>query len=284
MRHDEFEQHERAAGDIIHAIGRASDDIRVPPDFRAQVMAKAEPLTSPRPAHLHWRSMALTWDVSEAVEGCHGAGLCSRAGRCDPAVCHLVQSLYRGGFPRRRCTRRLSKKGYGKRISPAPLNSTRIPRITRPSRVTTCTSWYGPVLRATCSSPRSHRRKPPHHAASGYRWPLRRAAQVPGRHWSGRPLPPPSARPQAGGWPASPRFCVRNGLATNASCAGSDSRMVVAGTRSSTREQAGWCEVVRRPATRSASAGKAGVLTACFLSQTDGSTYGVSGTTAAHFR
>jgi hypothetical protein len=61
MRHDEFEQHERAAGDIIHAIGRASDDIRVPPDFRAQVMAKAEPLTSPRPAHLHWRSMALTW-------------------------------------------------------------------------------------------------------------------------------------------------------------------------------------------------------------------------------
>ena len=61
MRHDEFEQHERAAGDIIHAIGRASDDIRVPPDFRAQVMAKAEPLTSPRPAHLHWRSVALTW-------------------------------------------------------------------------------------------------------------------------------------------------------------------------------------------------------------------------------
>ena len=61
MRHDEFEQHERAAGDIIHAIGRASDDVRVPPDFRAQVMAKAEPLTSPRPAHLHWRSMALTW-------------------------------------------------------------------------------------------------------------------------------------------------------------------------------------------------------------------------------
>ena len=61
MRHDEFEQHERSAGDIIHAIGRASEDVRVPPDFRAQVMAKAEPLTSPRPAHLHWCSMALTW-------------------------------------------------------------------------------------------------------------------------------------------------------------------------------------------------------------------------------
>ena len=28
MRHDEFEQHERAARDVIHAIGRASDDIQ----------------------------------------------------------------------------------------------------------------------------------------------------------------------------------------------------------------------------------------------------------------
>ena len=61
MRHDEFEQHERAARDVIHAIGRASDDIQMPPHFAAQVMAKAKSLSSPRSVYSHWRSAALTW-------------------------------------------------------------------------------------------------------------------------------------------------------------------------------------------------------------------------------
>ena len=61
MRHDEFEQHERAARDVINADGRASDDIQVPPHFAAQVMAKAESLSSPRSVYSHWRSAALAW-------------------------------------------------------------------------------------------------------------------------------------------------------------------------------------------------------------------------------
>ena len=67
MRHDEFEQHEQAARDVIHAIGRASDDVRVPPHFAAQVMAKATSLASPRSVFFHWRSAALAWMSSRRL-------------------------------------------------------------------------------------------------------------------------------------------------------------------------------------------------------------------------
>lgn len=67
MRHDEFEQHEQAARDVIHAIGRASDDIRVPPHFAAQVMAKAKPSAPPRSVFSHWRSAALAWISSRRL-------------------------------------------------------------------------------------------------------------------------------------------------------------------------------------------------------------------------
>ena len=45
MRHDEFEQHEQSAQEIIQAIGGVSDDVRVSPHFAARVMAKAEAST-----------------------------------------------------------------------------------------------------------------------------------------------------------------------------------------------------------------------------------------------
>ena len=67
MRRDEFEQHEQAACDVTNAIGRASDDIRVPPHFAAQVMAKAASLSSPRPVYSHWRSAALAWTSSRRL-------------------------------------------------------------------------------------------------------------------------------------------------------------------------------------------------------------------------
>ena len=67
MRHDEFEQHEQAARDVINAIGRASDDIQVPSHFTAQVMAKAKSLSSPRSVYFHWRSAALAWMSSRRL-------------------------------------------------------------------------------------------------------------------------------------------------------------------------------------------------------------------------
>lgn len=67
MRHDEFEQHERAARDVINAIGRASDDIQAPPHFAAQVMAKAKSSSSPRSVYFHWRSTALIWMSSRRL-------------------------------------------------------------------------------------------------------------------------------------------------------------------------------------------------------------------------
>ena len=67
MRRDEFEQREQAARDVTNAIGRASDDIRVPPHFAARVMAKAESLSSPRSVYFHWRSAALAWMSSRRL-------------------------------------------------------------------------------------------------------------------------------------------------------------------------------------------------------------------------
>ena len=67
MRHDELEQQERAARDIVHALGRASDDIRVPPHFAAQVIAKAESLPRSRSLYIHWPSMALAWMSSRRL-------------------------------------------------------------------------------------------------------------------------------------------------------------------------------------------------------------------------
>ena len=279
MRRDEFEQHERVARDVIDAIGRASDDIQVPSHFAAQVMAKADVLVA--------ASFRLCpFGAARRWPGCRRGGSESPWRWSSFVALELARSrsMPRGsrplppGFPRRRCIRRWSRNGCGKRISPAPPDSTRTPRITPPSRVTACTSWSGPVLRATCSSTRSRRRKPPHPAAFGCRWLLRRPELISGCRWCGRPLPPPGVCPPAGGWTKSPRFCARSGSVTNASCAGSDLPMAVAGTRSSTRERAGWCEAVRRPATRSVRGPPL-----IFLFE-NGSTYGVSGTTAAHFR
>ena len=61
MRPDEFERHEKSAREIIQAIGRASDDVRVPPHFAARVMAKAGASTKYGRAHWYWLNVLLPW-------------------------------------------------------------------------------------------------------------------------------------------------------------------------------------------------------------------------------
>ena len=61
MRPDELDKQERSAQEIIHAIGRASDDVRVPPHFAAGVMAKAAASTRRGRAHWHFAAGLLPW-------------------------------------------------------------------------------------------------------------------------------------------------------------------------------------------------------------------------------
>ena len=61
MRRDELEKREQSAQEIIQAIGRASDDVRVPPHFAARVMARAEASTKPGRTHSYWAPALLSW-------------------------------------------------------------------------------------------------------------------------------------------------------------------------------------------------------------------------------
>ena len=61
MRRDEFEKHEQSAEEIIQAIGRASDDVRVPPHFAARVMARAESSTRHRRFGSHLANLLSPW-------------------------------------------------------------------------------------------------------------------------------------------------------------------------------------------------------------------------------
>ena len=57
MRPDELEKREQSAQEIIHAIGRASGDVRVPPHFAARVMARAE--TSAKRGRAYWHLVGI---------------------------------------------------------------------------------------------------------------------------------------------------------------------------------------------------------------------------------
>ena len=61
MRPDELEKHEQSAQEIIHAIGRTSGDVRVPPHFAARVMARAEASTKHAGNHWHLANMLGPW-------------------------------------------------------------------------------------------------------------------------------------------------------------------------------------------------------------------------------
>ena len=61
MRRDEFEKHEQSAQDIIQAISRASDDVRVPPHFAARVMARAESSAERGGARSFWGNVLFPW-------------------------------------------------------------------------------------------------------------------------------------------------------------------------------------------------------------------------------
>ena len=61
MRPDELDKQERSAQEIIHAIGRASDDVRVPPHFAAGVMAKAAASTRRGRDHRRFAARLLPW-------------------------------------------------------------------------------------------------------------------------------------------------------------------------------------------------------------------------------
>ena len=97
MRHDEFEQHEQSAQEIIQAIGGVSDDVRVPPHFAARVMAKAEASTKHGRVRSYLAGVLLPSMSSGQAEGCHGARLCCCRGWRHPSVFHLVQGIYRRG-------------------------------------------------------------------------------------------------------------------------------------------------------------------------------------------
>ena len=57
MRRDDFERHEQSAREIIQRLGRASDDVTVPPHFAARVAARAaKPSTRDDRARSNWRS------------------------------------------------------------------------------------------------------------------------------------------------------------------------------------------------------------------------------------
>lgn len=61
MQPDELEKHEQSAQEIIHAIGRTSGEVRVPPHFAARVMARAEASTKRGPAHWHLADILVPW-------------------------------------------------------------------------------------------------------------------------------------------------------------------------------------------------------------------------------
>ena len=61
MRRDEFEKHEQSSQEIIQAIGRASDDVRVPPHFAARVMARAASSTRRGRLHSRLANLLLPW-------------------------------------------------------------------------------------------------------------------------------------------------------------------------------------------------------------------------------
>ena len=61
MRRDEFEKHEQSFQEIIQAIGRASDDVRVPPHFAARVMVRAESSTKRGRLHSRFANLSLPW-------------------------------------------------------------------------------------------------------------------------------------------------------------------------------------------------------------------------------
>lgn len=67
MRPDEFEKHEQSAQEIIQAIGRASDGIRVPTHFAARVMARAEASTKRGRVRLRFAGMLLPWMSSGSL-------------------------------------------------------------------------------------------------------------------------------------------------------------------------------------------------------------------------
>jgi hypothetical protein len=63
MTPDELNKHEIAARDVINTLGQLSHGVRASPDFPAQVMARAEPLLSPRQRFLHWLIGLGAWQV-----------------------------------------------------------------------------------------------------------------------------------------------------------------------------------------------------------------------------
>ena len=61
MRPDELDTHEQSAQEIIHAIGRASAEVRVPSHFAAGVMAKAAASKKRRRTLWHVAARLLPW-------------------------------------------------------------------------------------------------------------------------------------------------------------------------------------------------------------------------------
>ena len=182
MRRDEFERHEQSARDVIQRVGRASEDITVPPHFAAAGDGQGGGVDKGRARAFEYAQPVVALDVAGQAAGGHGAGVrCCRDWRPSPS---MPPGSRRSppGFPRPCCIRRLSRSVCGTRTLPAPRGSIRTPRLTPPSRATRCTSWCGPALRVTCWSRRSRPWRPPRRAASGSRWRLRRARRASGRH------------------------------------------------------------------------------------------------------
>lgn len=64
MTHDEFEQHEHAARDVIQQLRRVTGTTKASPDFMAGVLARAEREAPPRRGVKNWLATALLWPAS----------------------------------------------------------------------------------------------------------------------------------------------------------------------------------------------------------------------------
>ncbi len=64
MTHDEFEQHEHAARDVIQQLQRVAGAAQASPDFMAHVLARAEHEPPPRRGIKGWLNTALLWPTS----------------------------------------------------------------------------------------------------------------------------------------------------------------------------------------------------------------------------